>query len=147
MAYKHPILFLLVLIAAAHVDAVAQDRRWLSYEPETVELQGRLILQWKFGPPNYGEEPKTDRQGRVPILVLTDAINVRGNPQDAINSKSVQGIRRVQLAFSDIGTSYRHLVGKDVVAKGTLFHAHTGHHYTDVVLMLRSIERKQRRVR
>lgn len=147
MTYKHPILFLLVLIAAAHVDAVAQDRRWLSYEPETVELQGRLILQWKYGPPNYGEEPKTDSKGRVPILVLTDAINVRGNPQDAINSKSVQGIRRVQLAFSDTGTSYRHLVGKDVVVKGTLFHAHTGHHYTDVVLTVRSIERKQRRVR
>jgi len=137
MTYRLPIL-IFILLAVSHLDAVAQERRWLSYEPETVELRGRLILQWKYGPPNYGEEPKTDSKGRVPMLVLTAPVNVRGTPGDAINGESVRGIRRIQLV-SDPAT-YRHLAGKDVVVKGTLFHAHTGHHYTDVLITVSSLE-------
>jgi hypothetical protein len=46
------------------------------------------------------------------------------------------------LAFSGSETSHRAFIGKQVVVKGTLFHAHTGHHYTDVVMKVESIERK-----
>jgi hypothetical protein len=147
MTHRLPILIFLVVIAVGHLDGVAQDRRWLSYEPETVELQGRLILRWKYGPPNFGERPKTDRKVRVPMLALTDSINVRRTQDDGHNSQSVEGIRRIQLVVSDTGTSYRHLIGKEVVVKGTLFHAFSGHHYTDVLITVRSIEGKQRPVR
>jgi hypothetical protein len=46
------------------------------------------------------------------------------------------------LAFAGNGQSHHALIGKQVVVKGTLFHAHTGHHYTDVVMNVESIERK-----
>ena len=142
MMYRLPIL-IFILVAVGRLDAVAQERRWLSYEPEAVELRGRLILQWKYGPPNYGEDPKTDSKGRVPILVLTAPVNVRGKPGDEINNESVRGIRRIQLVSDP--ARYRHLIGKDVVVTGTLFHAHTGHHYTDVLITVSSIEVSSRK--
>jgi uncharacterized protein YecT (DUF1311 family) len=138
---KH-ILVLLVVITAAHLGALAQSQRWLSYEPATVELEGRLVTRWKYGPPNYGEQPKTDEKVKVPILVLDYAVNVRGKAGDLINAESVEGVKQVQLGFAYGETAHKQLIGKDVVATGTLFHAHTGHHYTDVVLMVRSIETK-----
>ncbi len=32
------------------------------------------------------------------------------------------------------------MLGKDVVARGTLFGAHTGHHHTPVLLITKSME-------
>jgi uncharacterized protein YecT (DUF1311 family) len=142
MRHKLTFAIAIALLAVVQLEAAAQDRRWLSYEPATVELEGRLVTQLKYGPPNYGEQPKTDQKGKVPILVLTDPINVRGVPGHFYNAESVEGIRQIQLAFINIAPVYKELIGKDVIVKGTLFHAHTGHHYTDVVLDVRSIEGK-----
>jgi hypothetical protein len=33
----------------------------------------------------------------------------------------------------------KELIGKKVIVKGTLFHAHTGHHHTDVLMNVESI--------
>ncbi len=144
MKHKLTIIILVVLAAVSLFETRAQDKRWLSYEPATVELQGRLIVQWKYGPPNFGEQPKTDQRVKVPILVLTKPVNVRGTPGDAHNAISVEGAKRIQLTFANVGTDYKGLIGKDVVVRGTLFHAFSGHHYTDVVMDASSIELKQR---
>jgi hypothetical protein len=144
MKYKLTIMTLVVCCAISCLTAVAQEKQWLSYEPATVELEGRLLVQTKYGPPNFGENPKTDKRVRVPMVVLTKAINVRGTPGDALNATSVQGARRIQLVFTDAATDYKSLVGKDIVVKGTLFHAHTGGHYTDVVMSVQSIEAKRK---
>ena len=131
---------LIILIAFAHFEAVAQAQRWLSYQPAIVELDGRLITEQKYGPPNFGEEQKTDKKLTVPILVLNEAINVRGTPGDLINGESVMGAKRVQLVFTAGVIPYTKLIGKDVVVKGKLFHSHTGHHFTDVLVDVGSIE-------
>jgi hypothetical protein len=131
---------LIILIAFAHLEAVAQAQRWLSYQPAIVELDGRLITEQKYGPPSFGEEPKTDKKLTVPILVLNEAINIRGTPGDLINGESVMGAKRVQLIFTAGVIPYKHLIGKDVVVKGKLFHSHTGHHFTDVLVDVGSIE-------
>ena len=140
MSYKLTIMTLIVFCAISHLTAVAQERQWLSYEPATVALEGRLIFETKYGPPNFGENPKTDKRVKVPIVILTKAINVRGTPGDALNATTVQGARRIQLVFTDPAKNYKPLAGKDIVVKGTLFHAHTGGHYTDVVMSVQSIE-------
>lgn len=132
------ILTLLVAIACAES---SQAQRFLSYEPEVVELDGQLVVQSKYGPPNFGEQPKTDQKVSVPVLLLRDRVSVLGDDGDGHNSKTVHGVRQVQLAF-DGSTSHKTLIGKQVVVTGSLFHAHTGHHYTDVVLKVQSIERK-----
>ena len=134
---------LLVLILTRGFEIAAQDKNWLPYEPATIELQGRVIVQWKYGPPNYGENPKTDRKVRVPILLLSKPVNVRGNPQDELNSESVEGIRRIQLDFFNLKTSYNQFNGKKVVVTGTLIHAITGHDYTKAVMNLQSIKVKK----
>ena len=134
-------LSLMVLVVVARPTAT-QAQRWLSYEPQTVELDGRLVIQSKFGPPNYGEEPKTDQKVRIPVLVLSYVVSVRPSQEDGPNSEPAYRIKQIQLAFNDSGTTYKNLIGKKVVVTGTLFHAHTGHHYTDVVLKVRSIERR-----
>ena len=137
------ILLLTVLAAIAHPTA-AQAQRWLHYEPETVELDGRLVIQAKFGPPNYGEQPKTDQRVRVPVLVLADRVSMLPSKEEGHDAQPVYSVREIQLAFADSGTNYKNLIGKNVVVSGTLFHAHTGHHYTDVVLTVRSIELRPR---
>jgi hypothetical protein len=139
-----PILKLLivtVLVAVAH--PTAAQHRWLSYEPETVELAGRLVIQNKYGPPNYGEQPKTDEKVRIPVLILSEAVNVLPNENDdGPNGQHAYDVRQIQLAFIEGPMDHDKLIGQQVVVKGTLFHQHTGHHYTKVVMKVRSIERK-----
>jgi hypothetical protein len=129
----------LMLILAHGVETSAQDKQWLSYEPTIVELEGKLTIEWKSGPPNFGENPKTDSKVRVPILILTKAANVHGNPEAFPFNVEVKGIRRIQLAVFNLKGPYKQFIGKKVVVKGTLFHAHTGGHYTDVVMDVGSI--------
>jgi hypothetical protein len=121
----------------------AQHREVLSYEPANVELQGKLTLQWKYGPPNYGENPDTDEKFQVPILILDKAVDVRGDPNSDVNAETVHAAKQVQLAFTK--TEYRHFVGKNVDVQGTLFRAHTGHHYTDVVMNVAKINQSHKR--
>lgn len=105
-----------------------------------MELGGRLVIQEKYGPPNYGENPETDEKVEVPILVLSRPINVRGDPKGSLNSESFQGVKEVQLVFlSDKNITYSHLDGKGVVASGRLFQKTTGHHYTDILMIVDSI--------
>jgi Domain of unknown function (DUF4431) len=141
MKHVLTILVLTVLTAVAHPTAT-QAQRWLSYEPETVELNGRLVIQSRYGPPNYGEDPKTDQKVKIAVLVLKNPVRVRPSQGDGYNSQPVYRTTQIQLAFIDSGTVYKNLIGKNVVVTGSLFHAHTGHHYTDVVLKVRSIERR-----
>ncbi|HEU4769901.1 MAG TPA: DUF4431 domain-containing protein [Pyrinomonadaceae bacterium] len=134
---------LAVLLAVVYFQAVAQDERGLGYEPATVELEGRLVIQNEYGPPNYGETPKTDRKERVPVLVLAKPISVRGIPGHEYNATSVEDTRRIQLVFLDNPPAYKQLIGKKIIVKGSLFHAHTGHHYTPVLIIVSSLESKK----
>lgn len=139
---KHALTILILTVLAAVAHPTAQAQCWLSYEPETVELDGRLVLQAKYGPPNYGEQPKTDQKVRIPVLVLENPVNVLPSQEIVYNSEPVYRTRQIQLAFIENDIPYKNLIGKNVVVTGSLFHAHTGHHYTDVVLNVRSIERR-----
>ena len=84
----------------------------------------------------------------VPVLLLSQGVVVQGDKEDSKNSKTVynaqtaHNVSQIQLAFPASETSHKALIGKPVVVTGTLFHAHTGHHYTDVVLNVQSIESK-----
>lgn len=137
-------LLLTALVAVTHPSATQAQRR-LSYEPQTVELAGRLVIQSKYGPPNYGEQPKTDQKVKVPVLVLKIPVSVLPSQEDGYNSQPVYRTTQIQLAFIDSRTAYKNLIGKNVVVTGSLFHAHTGHHYTAVVLNVRSIKRRSAR--
>ena len=140
---KHTLTTLILALLVAFAGAgPAHAQRFLSYEPEVVELDGQLVVQSKYGPPNFGEQPKTDQKVRVPVLLLSQRVVVTGDQEDGKNSQTAYNVRQVQLAFDRSETSHKTLIGKPVVVTGLLFQAHTGHHYTEVVMNVQSIERK-----
>ena len=139
---KHTLTIVIATLLLAVAPPAAAQQRWLSYEPEVMELDGRLVIESKFGPPNFGEQPKTDEKVRVPVLVLSNRANMLADSGDDPNAKSVYDVRQIQLAFPSSDTAHNALIGKQVVVTGTLFHAHTGHHYTEVVMNVQSIEGK-----
>ncbi len=77
--YALTIVILFVITPARRFEAAAQDKRWLSYEPAVIQLEGQLTMELKYGPPNYGEQPKTDAKVRVPVLMLIRSVNVRAS--------------------------------------------------------------------
>jgi len=116
----------------------SDEERWVSYEPDVVELSGRLTVSMKFGPPNYGEDPETDQRLKIPVLV-SEPMNVRGEPNAQVNIESVRGVKEVQLIFPR-ERNYDGLVNSRVVARGTLSHAVSGHHFTEVVMTVEDLE-------
>lgn len=115
-----------------------RNEEWLTYEPTVVELKGKLITKTFYGPPNYGENPDTDSKEEFAILVLSKPVNVRGNadPDAGYERTTVKHLREMQLVLT---MPHKELIGKKVIVKGTLFHAFTGHHHTDVLMFVQSI--------
>jgi hypothetical protein len=52
-------------------------------------------------------------------------------------------VRRIQLVFLDAKAyqTDKELVGKKVIASGTLFGEHTGHHHTPVLLTVKTLKK------
>jgi len=111
---------------------------WLPYEPTVIELSGRLTVAVKFGPPNYGEDPKTDLRLKIPILVLEEPVNVRGDPRSDVNIESVRDVKQLQLILPR-QREWDDLVNRPVVVQGTLSHAVSGGEFTEVVLTVQKI--------
>jgi hypothetical protein len=115
-------------------------RRVLRYEPEKVTLKGKVVSRTFYGPPNYGENPKTDSRESQYILILDSAVDVLvgSDPTD----QTERNVRRVTLVVNDFAAHpVRPLLGRHVLIEGTLFHAITGHHHTRVLITVSSIKR------
>jgi hypothetical protein len=120
-------------------DGQTGNKDWLSYEPAVVELRGKLITRMYYGPPNYGENPKTDSKEVLPFLVLSKPVNVRGYPDPNAGPPeqvTVENVRRMELVLT---LPHKNMIGKNVIVTGTLFHAFTGHHHTDVLMTVQTI--------
>jgi hypothetical protein len=112
----------------------------LDYEPAVVRLSGLLVTEYVYGPPGFGENPETDQIDRKWHLRLFAPVDVIGTPGDDINSESENDVGRVGLInFSKVNLS-AHL-GKRVMVEGTLFHSHTAHHHTKVLLEVQKVTR------
>lgn len=110
----------------------------LSYEPDRVTLVGKVVSRTFYGPPNYGEDPATDSKEDQYILILDTPIDVIGSI-DPID-KTERGVKKLTLVVFDFKTNpVESLLGKRVEVHGRLFHAHTGHHRTRVLIEVESI--------
>jgi Domain of unknown function (DUF4431) len=130
-------LLSLILVTAASTQA---QRRQLHYEPDKVTLTGRIVYRTFHGPPNYGENRKTDSRETQPILILDSAVDVVATENDPMN-KTERGVTSITLVVEH---PIRTLRGKSVVTEGILFHAHTGHHHTKVLMTVSSIKKVNR---
>jgi hypothetical protein len=110
----------------------------LRYEPVIVRLSGKIIVEDHYGPPNFGETPKTDKKEVVPILDLDAPIAIEGRSEKNINTDSFSDIRRIQLIGSQ-GLDPIILAGQHVSLRGTLFEKQSGEHYTDVLMNVQEV--------
>ena len=112
-----------------------------SYEPAVVTLHGSLIRKTFPGPPNYSDIHKGDRAETYFLLNLDSPICLDMDKSDPDLRPSQKNVRTVQLVLEE-GTyeRFKPLLGKKVVASGSLFAAHTGHHHTPVLLTVANLE-------
>lgn len=110
------------------------------YEPTVTTLSGTLKNDKVFyGPPGYGEDPKHDRQEKPIRLVLDTPIDVEGRKDDPINSESEKAVRELTIVPGKVQDLKDHL-GQHVTVTGKMFHAHTGHHHTAVLIDLETLK-------
>jgi hypothetical protein len=83
-----------------------------------------------------GDKPET-----AWIIHLAHPICVDEDKTEPDLNPAQKNIQKVQLVFLGGGgyTKYKELVSKEVVATGTLFGSHTGHHHTAVLLTVREL--------
>jgi hypothetical protein len=115
---------------------------WAYPYETTLTISGVVTFEDHFGPPNYGEDPGTDRPETAYILKLAEPIDVipDSTSDDELSTEQFLGVRRIQMTGSAQvmrAIAARHW--KSVTVSGKLFERHTGHHVTDVLIFVDSI--------
>jgi len=105
----------------------------LSYEPSVVELTGTIV-----------RKTFTDAQDRPEsywVLELSRPICVSQDPKGSDLNYAQKDVRLVQLVFLDqkMFVTYKDLLGKKAIAKGTLFVGISAHHHTHILLTVSTL--------
>jgi len=104
------------------------------YEPDVVQLTGILCESICPGPPEYASIEMGDAPEHIFVLKLDSPIHVRDvNPKENSWNEPEDNVSEIQVAASP--KEAQHLVNKHVVITGSLFHAITAHHRTEVVMI------------
>lgn len=125
---------------AIRVHSSVAAKKCLRYGPTVVSLTGTLRSQVFAGPPNYESIRKGDRKETAIILTLrSNTCATGGDPRDFNDPET--DIREVQLVVRNDAhwRTISRLMGKRATLTGTLFHAHTGHHRTKVLIDVTAI--------
>jgi hypothetical protein len=112
----------------------------LSYEPAVVKIAGTLGRKTVPGPPNYESVRNGDRPETYWFVQLSRPVCVGEDEKEPDLNPAKNDVGSIQLVLApDAYAAYKELVGKRVVASGTLFGAITGHHHTPVLLTVRTL--------
>jgi Domain of unknown function (DUF4431) len=102
-------------------------------------LKGVIEKETFPGPPNYesvekGDKPETYWIFNLDVPICTSGADQRGSSEN--------NVRKLQLLFAqvDMYKTYRSQLGRPVTVTGSLEHAFSGHHHTDVMLQVTKIE-------
>lgn len=132
-------VFTLWIVVIA-ISVVAARAECLAPEPRTVTLNGFIYAKDFPGPPNYESIRRGDERMRYWILRLKKPICVEG---DDFNRNRVASVLDLQLVFADVSfyKKYRAFVRRGVRFQvvGSLFHQHTCHHVTEVLLKVKRL--------
>lgn len=113
--------------------AIATNAKVISDE-DTAEFKGTVKMVTAYGPPGFGENPKTDSKFTYPLLTLNkkfDFKDTEGFGGDQNNVSSMQ----VLWSGGDFPKK------GCVIVKGTPMGAQTGSHKTNVVLDAESFKK------
>jgi len=131
-----------VWLLVACIGASIAQAQCLNYDPDVVTLQGVLYLKLFYGPPNFGENPETDAKDEQYLLKLDAPICVNPDGQvKSFNNEAESGLTDVQLVVNDpkFWPLLKRGLDHRIKATGTLYHAHTAHHRTKVLLWLKDV--------
>lgn len=127
--------YLLALSLASCFPGLGSAQICYRYEPQVTRLRGTLLVRDYPGPPNYQDTTAGDRPESAAILALADPVCVSPDSSNEAYAELETAVREVQLVLTPEGwRTFRRLQAISVVTTGTLFHAHTGHHRTRVLL-------------
>lgn len=130
---------LFLTLAVLTAPGAAPRKPCLKYEPELVELVGVMRAGEFPGPPNYESVKTGDRLERYWLLHLSEPVCVRQpDPKEELNTPE-PSVSVFQIVISDY-EAFRPLLNESVRVAGTLFHGHTGHHHTPVLIRASKIE-------
>jgi hypothetical protein len=134
-----PLLAFALLIG---LSASASAQTCLEYGPR-VSLSGKVQSRVFPGPPNYNSIKRGDRPETAFILTLPTPTCTINKTADDIDVPETD-IREVQLVITKPSDwkLIKRLLGKPVLITGTLFHSHTAHHRTKVLLDVAKLELK-----
>ena len=134
-----PLLALALLIG---LSKWASAQTCLEYGP-TVTLTGKVYSKVFPGPPNYESVKRGDRPETTLILSLATPTCTTNKTADDIDVPEPD-IREVQLVLSKPSDwkLIKRVLGKPVVITGTLFHSHTAHHRTKILLDVAELKLK-----
>jgi hypothetical protein len=137
------IAFLLFLSATCFGQS-SVSTKCLSYEPNVVTLTGTLIRKTFPGPPNYASVSRGDKPETSWLLYLSHPVCVDQDKASPALNPAHKNVNAIQLVISaEFYEKYKNLLGKQVVATGTLFGEFTGHHHTPVLLTARDMSKSE----
>jgi hypothetical protein len=112
----------------------------LKYDPEVVNLHGRIERQTFPGRPGFGFDGPTGDEKETCWLLRFDQPICMLEADPEFNH-AMPRVARVQLVFMKDGSykRYRALMGRRVIASGTLFGAQVGHHHVPLLLTVADI--------
>lgn len=113
------------------------EPRCVAYDPEIVRLSGVIEQRTFPAPSDDGENSPADTPEPAWILRLFQPICTTGS--DGIE-RPESGVREVQVVVqSELFHALGALAGRPVTVTGTLFHSHSGHQHTAVLILLRGL--------
>jgi hypothetical protein len=130
----------LMVSASSSVSQTPPRSGCLSYGPSVVTISGILVRKTFPGAPNYESIRKGDKAETSWLLKLPTAVCVNEDSADPDLNPKQGTVREVQLVLQpEQYVQHKDLVGKKVIATGTLFGEITAHHHTPVLLMVRTL--------
>lgn len=112
----------------------AQSPAVVYYEPSIIQLTGTLKECICPGPPEYENIEMGDTPEHVFVLTLDYPVHVRElTPKKDFLDEPEDNVTEIQVAASS--SEARPILGKHVKISGTLFHAITAHHRTEVIMI------------
>lgn len=134
---------LLILSCTTKIPKQNAVEKCLNYEPEKVQLTGLLYSKSFPGPPNYEDIKKGDKEEIYWLIKTTKDFCVNDTKDNwtgkLLNQSEVQLV--IMPAVLDLYETKRSLLGKNVITKGTLFPQMSGHHKTNVLITVESLEK------
>jgi hypothetical protein len=117
------------------------------YDTAGVRLEGTLTERKEYGPPGYGETPSKDERDTILVLKLSSPISVQPTANAAASGSAsldpVKDVRELQLFIPKPQVAEaRKLLGRAVVAVGTLNEAAAPSQYTKVWLDTQTVNAK-----